>query len=386
MFDNHYQSTALPALKPGSLPVLYYRAKKGALHQWRIWVEGDTIFTEYGQVGGKQQRTPGKTCVAMNVGQSNERNPEVQALAVAASMHKFKLDRKYSLTPEGATDAKDGLPMLAHPFEDRSKHIVFPADVQPKLDGNRAAGRWQGGAVELVSRSGVKTYELPHIQEALAKVLPQGCEFDGELYVHGEAPQTINSWTAGEYPNAGKLEYWIYDMPMHSGSDALSWSVRRRVMESLLHNCPLPLRCVPTQRVDDLAQATHFMQEWLGHGYEGAIIRNLAGTYDWGNRSNDLQKLKLFQDSEFEIVGCTQGVGKMAGCAIWECRVPATAKVGAGLTFTCSMKAPMAERQRQYTERAKYIGKQMTVSYFGTFDAGTPRFPRAVKFRSPEDT
>jgi len=366
------------------LPVLYYRAKKGAVHQWRIWVEGDTILTEYGQVGGKQQRTPGKVCKAMNVGMAHERSPEQQAQAVAASMHKFKLDRKYALTPEEATDAKDGLPMLAHRYDERAKHIAWPADLQPKLDGNRANARWQGGTVELVSRSGVDTYDLPHIQAELSKFLPKDCELDGELYVHGVAPQTVNSWCSGIHKDSAKVEYHVYDMPMVKGDDKLPWIKRHAALVDFfdkLHGGSC--RLVETVRLSQ-AQLDTRVEMCLTAGYEGAMLRNLNGLYAWGDRSNDLQKVKVFQDSEFLIVGCTEGVGKMAGCAIWECAIPDDAK-GAGQTFTCAMKVPMEVRRQHFKDRNKYIGQIMTVSYFGTFDSGIPRFPRAVKFRDAKD-
>ena len=37
-------------------------------------------------------------------------------------------------------------------------------------------------------------------------------------------------------------------------------------------------------------------------GYEGIIIRNIDGMYEFGFRSDNLIKLKVFDDKEFEIV------------------------------------------------------------------------------------
>ena len=38
-------------------PTLYKLTKTGKVQQWKIWVEDTTIWTEYGQKGGKLQTT-----------------------------------------------------------------------------------------------------------------------------------------------------------------------------------------------------------------------------------------------------------------------------------------------------------------------------------------
>lgn len=360
-------------------PWLYYKAATGALHCWRVWSEGNTVLTEYGQVGGKMQRTPGKVCKAMNVGQANERDPVAQALSIAESMHKFKLDRKYALDPESAEGTKEGLPMLAKRFDQDGKHIKFPADAQPKLDGNRANARWIDGRIQLVARSGIDTYELPHISEQVAKLIPPGNELDGELYLHGIHPNTINSWVTKSQPESKDIQFYIYDMPIVDGDATLAWSARRNALAKLHKPVASHLVYVPTQKVETKQDIDRFLELWLSQGYEGLMLRNWDGIYRWGDRSKDLQKVKVFDDAEFKITSCREGVGKMAGCAIWTCTTED------GKEFDCVMKVPMTERKKQYAERAKHIGTLMTVSYFGFFPTGIPRFPRGIKFRSAKD-
>lgn len=114
-------------------PVLFHKARTGAIHSWRVWVNGDEIVTNWGQVGGQFQETT-KKATPKNLGRSNATTAHEQAVLEAEAMHKFKLDRKYSLTPEVAQEDVL-LPMLAHPYEKYAKKISFPVDVQPKLDG-----------------------------------------------------------------------------------------------------------------------------------------------------------------------------------------------------------------------------------------------------------
>ena len=113
------------------LPTLYHKAKSGDLRQWTVWTEGPVIVTEYGQVHGVMQISR-KTAEGKNVGRSNETSPEEQAKLEAKSLWTYKVERKYSETPEGAKESLY-LPMLAHDF--KPGKVKFPASVQPKLDG-----------------------------------------------------------------------------------------------------------------------------------------------------------------------------------------------------------------------------------------------------------
>src|SRR5271169_5286546 len=97
-------------------PILYHKGKGGSLVQWNIWVEGHTIFTKHGQVGGKLQITPGIICESKNVGRSNETTPSEQAFSEAKAMWTYKVERKYSETKEDA-GKEVFFPMLAHDFK-----------------------------------------------------------------------------------------------------------------------------------------------------------------------------------------------------------------------------------------------------------------------------
>lgn len=89
--------------------------------------------------------------------------------------------------------------------------------------------------------------------------------------------------------------------------------------------------------------------------------------------------MKVFQDAEFKVVDVIEGVGKMAGCAVFVC------KTVQEKTFNTAMKATMEERRKMYTERKKYIGKQLTVRFFEWTDDQIPRFPLGVCFRGYKD-
>ena len=43
-------------------------------------------------------------------------------------------------------------------------------------------------------------------------------------------------------------------------------------------------------------------------GFEGVVIRNPSKLYGFGKRTNDMIKIKEYQDAEFEITGISEGL------------------------------------------------------------------------------
>lgn len=365
-------------------PILYHKAKGGDLRQWQVWTEGPNILTEYGQVGGQLQ-TSCKVAVAKNIGRSNETSPDEQAKLEAEALWKYKLDRKYSISPKEAEEPLN-LPMLAHSFEGtkRSK-FRFPADAQPKLDGVRCiASRDHKGNITLTSRNG-KSWDIPLIEKQLAEWLPENMILDGEIYIHGESCQRITSLAKSANPkgksfkpDSKDLEYHVYDVPVIDGDDLLTWQDRRLMLgEIALKHKQL---IVPNILVNNEKQALDAHGSFIQAGYEGAILRAFHGQYLWGYRSSELLKVKEFRDGEFRVLSAREGRGKMEGGVIWVCQNDVNDK-----TFECTMKIPLAERQRMFANKEDFIGKLLTVRYFDRTDDLKPRFPVGIVFRDKAD-
>jgi len=356
------------------LPVLYHKAKGGDLRQWRVWAKGDTIMTEYGQVGGKLQQSL-KKAISKNVGRSNATTPDAQAEAEAQSLWTFKVERKYSETKEGAQEELR-LPMLAHKYEDKKKNVSFPAFVQPKLDGVRCLAEWEGNKVVLTSRAG-KPYKMPPVQEQLEKWLPRHMVLDGELYYHGLSCQTVTSLVKKWKPGSEQIIYNVYDVPVcDEGDETLTFEERTLKLNSIAEF--KNVKRVPTFKVASHTELMTLYGQFVQEGYEGAILRLGHGQYLWGHRSSELLKVKEFQDAEFLVVDARDGRGKMTACVVWTCQ-------SNGGLFECTMKVTMDERRRFYAERKKYIGKKLTVRYFDLTDDGIPRFPVGIVFRDSKD-
>lgn len=359
------------------LPNLYHRDKHGRLRIWRVWTEGKTIHTQYGLADGELQ-TSAKDAASTNVGRANVRDPEQQAEFEAQSMWTFKKERKYSETPEEA-EAPLLLPMLAKPYNKKPFDKDQAYYIQRKFDGCRTLSYLDDcGDVVLLSRSG-KPYTVPHISEELKKYLPPGTMLDGELYAHGVPLQTIISWVKKNKPESAQLQYIIYDVPIVCDDDTLSFTQRLNELDdiNLISNCLV--KC-ETVLVSTPEEAQELEQQYVSEGYEGAIVRKASGLYQFGYRSSELIKFKSFQDDEFEVVDCIDGVGKFVGHAVFVCKNNMNDN-----TFKVVPLGSMEQRKLYFDNKQNYIGQKLTIKFFNRTSEGIPFLPVGKCFRPIED-
>lgn len=367
-------------------PTLYKQTSTGGVQEWRIAVEGTVITTTYGLIDGKKQTAQRVITEGKNIGRSNETTPEQQAAADAQSMFDKQRKKHYVLTAaEAAAGTVDSSviaggakPMLAHSYEKQADKITFPAAVQPKLDGHRCiATVGADGSVTLWSRTQKLITGVPHISAALETLgLTEGTVLDGELYNHAYRNEfeQLTSLIRQKTPKDGHeaVQYHVYDvpsMPEAPFSDRASF-----LAEVITDDVRDAVRVVETQAVEDEAEMREWMSTWLDAGYEGLMIRNTASPYKNG-RSRDLQKVKTFDDAEYTIIKVEEGVGRMAGRAIFVC-----AAVN-GEEFRCKMAGPLDALTEIWDSKDEYVGKTLTVQYQGLSANGIPRFPVGLRLR-----
>ena len=359
---------------------LYAKGKNKEIRVWNVRTEGPDIITEHGQLDGKMQISR-KTAKAKNIGKSNETSPEEQAVLQATSMYKKQIDKGYFLTIEEAQSKTVLLPMLANKFDDKKHKISYPCITQPKLDGLRSLIYWENGEIKLLSRGG-KEYKIPHIAKACEGFLPKGRVFDGEVYLHGTPLQDINSLVKRNQENSIKLEYWIYDSFLID-KPWIIWKDRFEYLRDDLYpklkEANTPLKHVPWAWVTYEDQVRSFESEFKYHGYEGSIIRDFRGTYEVGNRSSYLLKVKSFIDEEFPIVGFKDGEGKFKECVIWVCQTPE------GKEFDVVPKGTLEQKAEWFKHGIEYVGKKLKVQFFAYTKDKKPQFPVGIAVRLEED-
>lgn len=348
---------------------LYKQTVTGKIQRWSVSVDGNKVITEYGQVNGKMQTTTDVVKAGKNLGRSNATTRETQAEALAQQTFDGKLKDGYVYDIEKARGSKNTrhaiIPMLAHTIEQKEKYVVFPALAQPKLDGLRCIAIIKNGNARLYSRSQKEYLTVPHIVDELEALFRnQTITLDGELYNHEykDSFNTIIHLVKRDeaHEKHTKIEYHIYDVIAAGGHQQ-----RTRTLKSGVYCKPVNTVIVASHTDLDAFQASCIKQ-----GYEGCMYRNPVGEYEH-KRSNNLLKVKTFQDAEFQIIGAEEGAGKLMGAI--GAFVLITHK---GIIFKAKPACTLEQSIEYWRNRKVYINKKEgTVKFQNYTPDGVPRFP-----------
>ena len=365
------------------MKTLYKKTSTGKIQIWEIHVEGNTIITVFGQLGGKLQETKDVITSGKNTGKANATTPEQQAELEAEAQYQKKLKKGYVTTIDDAkAEKRDEIikggidPMLAHEYGKHKHKLIWPVYVQPKLDGIRCIAMVprNNGTPTLWTRTRKPITSMPHIIEELRYFSStDDLIFDGELYNHEYRDnfEQIVSLVRPDEPRDGHevVQYHIYDIVK-----PMSFADRFEFLKTFAYEDPIHL--VETVRskteVDAREEFAHFMQQ----GYEGAILRNSLTIYEH-KRSYGLLKMKDFQDAEFEVIGVDEGRGKLAGCAgSMICKLPN------GQAFNVKMVGSHENLRKMFLKPPS--GQMLTVKFQNYTNDGVPRFPVGMRLRDYE--
>lgn len=338
---------------------LYGDPKGGKVKQWAVYVDGEKVIVEYGRVRGKLQ-TKETICTSKNVGRANETTPEEQAVLEAKAKWVKQHDNKlYRPTPEEAKKVGQLLPMLAIDGSKKPEKIKFPCYKQPKLDGVRCMVFMEDGKVKAISRQG-KEYKLNReLYKDLETLLLTGFDkLDGELYIHGEKLQNIVSAVRNtENPLHEDVQFHVFDVPVAD----TPWEERSKLLDSVIDTNKVV--SVTAWRVSNMQSALESVDDYMTQGFEGTILRNPEGMYEFNHRSNDLIKLKIMQDSEGLVIGCREDKnGEGVLTCKWE-----------DVDFDVKMKGN--HESRLFAKQQELIGQWINFTYQALTAEGKPQFP-----------
>jgi len=246
------------------------------------------------------------------------------------------------------------LPMLANKWEDRQQYISEPFYVQPKIDGVRLLVSKKG----CFSRTGKPVKGIDHLSDGLR----EGEWLDGECYAPNKTFEEITSIFK---TNPKDLEFHIFDY-FDLERPELTFEERMDCIS------------IDTFLVKKKSSVKTYHDLFISRGYEGVMIRDAKSTYEIGKRSNYLLKYKEFQTEEYEIVGAKTGHGRDAKAVVWMC------KTQDGQEFNVRPEGTISQREEQYNNYKKYIGKMLTVRFQNLTSMKVPRFPVGVVIRDYE--
>lgn len=368
---------------------LYKKSQTGKIQTWNIFCEDDNTYTViHGQEFGAKQVNKSSVIQGKNIGKKNETSPQQQCELEAMAKWKKQQERKGYSETKTAAGEKQFMPMLAKSYKDMKHKVVFPAAIQGKLDGGRFFLDCENA--KIMSRQ-LKEFDL--FQDIALEVANSvgrgsGLILDGELYVHEKLSfQDIMGGIKRKEKNENTdlIELWIYDIFDKSQPD-LAYEDRFALLKSKLEPVSknnARIKILEYSTVNSHEEIADHFNKHLESLFEGSIVRNLAGAYKPGGRSEDLLKVKAFQDEEFEIVGVKPATGKFEGMCSFIC------STGKGSTFDVMPKGS-EEQRRQYLKdwNSGKIkpGDKMTVEFFEwtTSDSPEPRFPVGKGIRNYE--
>lgn len=261
--------------------------------------------------------------------------------------------------------------------------VSYPCYMQPKLDGIRCI------AIEGVAYSRkMKPIPNKYIQAFFTEHKLHG--LDGELMVMGD----FNKVQSAVMSEDGEPDFYYaaYDF----WDSSLPYTERVELYKSVVCsvNNDFHLRSVHPVLVENAEQAANLVTQFVGLGYEGGMLRSMAGRYKQGRstiKEGYLLKLKSFLDDEAVVIGFEERLqntneqerderGYAKRSSKKEGMVGADAlgsllvrwndvefSIGSGFTDN--------QRKEIWCNRGKYLGKLVTFKYQELSKYGIPRFP-----------
>ena len=232
--------------------------------------------------------------------------------------------------------------------------------VSEKLDGVRAY--WDGK--QFTSRQG-NIYHAPTWFTADFPSRP----LDGELWISRNTFQQLVSTVRKQRPNQNEwqqVRYMVFDLPASNAP----FTTRLAQLKQLIQQNKPYLKIIEQFRVADHEQLMERLDRVIAAGGEGLMLHRGDSHYRSG-RSNDLLKVKRFQDAEAVVVKHHPGRGKFSGLlGSIEVKMPSGKQFRIGSGFN-----------QQERQKPPSIGSTITYKHFGLTRNGTPRFATFLRKR-----
>lgn len=287
---------------------------------------------------------------------------------------------------------------LATDSNDHQSKLKGLKRLEQKLDGVRVLAIVSGTVVNLYSRNGKPFHNFPHIEEAIADLvpklnLPPKFVLDGEIIGQSfqqlmrqaqrktDVDATDSVYAIFDYLTFDEFEQGFCNVPQHKRTRILE--DRKDKFESH-SNC---LQVMPGIEVDlDTSQGHDILRRYaddaVAAGFEGIMIKDVAAPYEC-RRSSFWMKWKPVYDYDLRVVDIEEGTGKNVGrmgalvCEGVDQGKHIRVNVGSGFTDD--------ERNDFWANRSSVIGQTVVVmcdAVTQNQDGGySLRFPRFKTFR-----
>ena len=253
---------------------------------------------------------------------------------------------------------------LARIYDGSASYDLGKYWVSEKLDGVRAY--WDGE--QLISRQG-NVFAAP---KWFTMDFPKA-HLEGELWIGRNKFELVSGIVRQERADKTpwrQVKLMVFDLPQ---SKAV-FTERLEKMHEIVRSSQSPyLEVIKQREVQDHMALMVELKRIVQLGGEGLMLHRGDSLYQSG-RTNDLLKVKTYQDDEALVVGHVAGKGKykgLLGSLLVETKDGRRFKIGTG--FSDEQRANPPE-----------IGDVITYRYFGQTRNGLPRFASFLRVRYPK--
>jgi DNA ligase 1 len=207
-------------------------------------------------------------------------------------------------------------PMLASTAEDVGEAVAAfeRASVEWKLDGIRIQIHRRGEEVRVYTRNlNEITQALPGILRAVGRLPVAQAVFDGEaLWMSEDGPAAFQDTVSridSEAPPEG-IETFLFDLLHIDGEDLLDTPLAERAarLEAIA-----PELKIPSVLTSDPDEGGRVLEEALGKGHEGVVVKDAASLYGAGRRGKAWRKVKPVRTYDLVVLGAEWGHGRRQG-------------------------------------------------------------------------
>ena len=361
-------------MKIKEYPVLHLDLSTGKRRFWKIWIEKEKdsflLKREYGIILGKITRP-----LPLQMFDEKKIITKANALFKKKKEEGFYEEKNQN---KNKIQTKQHVirPMGAHKLDDFHQRLHYPVCVQRKLDGYRCLAHFHNKAIELLSRNMKPFSHLPHIRKELEKInelKEKNIYLDGELYSHDLKLHNIGSIVRKQYVNDANIErmkevsYYVFDLfdvnKMDMTFEERYDYLKKNIFDKYDFQYIKLVSCVKVNNYEGVLKENEL---YLSEGYEGVIVRNLDGLYQWNKKSYDVLRTKEFKKGIFKVVDTKAGEGAQSGAILFRVECLKDPK----LHFWVMPVGTLVERRKMMKNAKKYIGKKVLVKYLDIDDKG----------------
>jgi DNA ligase-1 len=208
------------------------------------------------------------------------------------------------------------LPMLASTAETVADALAGfdRASVEWKLDGIRIQIHRRGDEVRVYTRNlNDITHALPGIVDAVLQLPVQQAVLDGEaLWMSDDGPaafqDTVSRIDSKAQPEG--IATFLFDVLHVDGDDLLDTPLHER---SARLAALAPQLKIPGTFTSDVREAERVLDEALGAGHEGVVVKDADSLYAAGRRGKAWRKVKPVRTYDLVVLGAEWGHGRRKG-------------------------------------------------------------------------